>query len=85
MEIAARLRKSYIYPKCLLFLSFQVLHDITMLFTWYLHILHHLQAMKMIVISNLNVQRLKFDKIIDKFVGKSLKIELGGVCKVFFS
>ena len=26
----------------------QVLHDITMLFKYYLHILHHLQAMKMI-------------------------------------
>ena len=65
-EIIIKQRKSNIYPNAFFFFLFTGDHDITLLYTQYLHILHHLQAIKMTFLKLFFIWTIKDPKVAEK-------------------
>ena len=65
-EIIIKQRKPNIFPNAFFFFLFTGDHDITLLYTQYLHILHHLQAIKMTFLKLFFIWTIKDPKVAEK-------------------
>ena len=75
-KIATKQRKSNIYPNAIFFFLLTGDNDITMLYTWYLHILHHLQAMKMTFLKLFFICMFNDPKLAKKWTTKATELTM---------